>query len=298
VFVFLDLASLGAYLDSGEQDPAANFNHPQAFAFLRGDPNQFRIENGPVIAGPKNELQDSWFEWQPNLGLIAHLDDAAGIYNPLLLQRYDHYWKAAVGRENTLYDLLNIKYLIAKKDAKVSAKFMPVFDGDPLVNIWLNQKALPRAFMVYQAKLVSGGDEAFDAIQQKDFDPMKTIVIESSNTPISNLQLPTSNLPISNLHLKSRSTNSLAYEITTDADGYLFVGETFYPGWRALLDGKDAPMLRADYLFRAVPVPAGTHTLQMIFDPWSWKLGVMLTGLGLVGLIVGWFVDRRNQRAV
>ncbi|TMC56545.1 MAG: hypothetical protein E6J26_07190, partial [Chloroflexi bacterium] len=106
VFVFLDLASLGAYLDRSETDPSANFNHPQAFDFLRRDAVPARIETP----------EDSWFEWQPNLGLIAHLDDAAGIYNPLLLQRYDRYWKATSGRDNALYDLLNVKYLVAKKD--------------------------------------------------------------------------------------------------------------------------------------------------------------------------------------
>lgn len=296
VFVFLDLASLGAYLDSGEQNPSANFNHRQAFAFLKSDPNQFRIENGPVIVGPKNELQDSWFEWQPNLGLIAGLDDAAGIYNPLLLQRYDRYWKVASGRENVLYDLLNIKYLISKKDAKLSAKFTLAFDGDPQVNIWLNQKALPRAFMVYQTKVVSNGDEAFDAIQQKDFDPAKTIILESkAQRPTPNSQSSISNIQMSSVGLKSRSPNSLEYEVTTAAEGYLFVGETFYPGWRATVDGQEMPIVRADYLFRAVRVPAGTHMVRMIFDPLSWKIGVALTGSGFAGLVVGWLVDRRKR---
>ncbi|MEP7198286.1 MAG: YfhO family protein, partial [Chloroflexota bacterium] len=278
--VFLDLASLGAYLDSGEKDPSLNFNHPAAFEFLRSDLTPFRIETP----------EDSWFEWQPNLGLIARLDDAAGIYNPLLLQRYDRYWKEAMGRESVLYDLLNTKYLVAKKGAKVSGKFTPVFDGDPAVTIYRNTKALPRAFMVYQAQAVANGDEAFAALTTSGLDPMKTIVIEenSNSSPRADVArgiIPNPNRQPStfNVQVTTRSTNSLDLAVTTDADGWLFVGETFYPGWRATVDGNDAPVLRADYLFRAVRVSAGTHTIKMVFDPWSWKVGVGLTGLGVIG---------------
>jgi hypothetical protein len=292
--VFADLSSAGSYLDLGERDPTLNFQHPAVFNFLRRDPNPFRIETP----------EESWFEWQPNLGLLARLDDAAGIYNPLLLQRYDRYWKAAIGRENVLYDLLNTKYLIAKKDAKISAKFTPVFAGDPTVNVYLNPKALPRAFMVYQAQIVVNDDEAFAAIQQKDFDPTKTIILENSQLPTSKSPIPNSNLQSSifnpqtalqsQVSLKSRSTNSLELDVTSSGDGYLFIAETFYPGWRATVDDNDTPVLRANYLFRAVAVPAGTHTVRMIFDPWSFKVGVGMTVLGILGVCGGWWFTRQR----
>jgi hypothetical protein len=280
---FADLSSAGSYLDLGERDPTMNFHHPAVFNFLRRDPNPFRIETP----------EESWFEWQPNLGLLARLDDAAGIYNPLLLQRYDRYWKAAIGRENVLYDLLNTKYLIAKKDAKVSAKFTPVFAGDPTVNVYLNPKALPRAFMVPQAHVVANADEALAAIQAKDFDPTKTIILENSQLPTSKSQLPITNYQ-SSVSLKSRSTNTLEFDVTTNGDGFLFVGDTFYPGWRATVDDNDTPVLRANYLFRAVAVPAGTHTVRMIFDPWSFKVGVGMTVVGILGVCAGWWFTRKR----
>ncbi len=279
VFVFADLASLGAYLDMGESDPTANFNHPQAVGFLRNDHDPFRIETP----------EDSWFQWQPNLGLVAHLDDAAGIYNPLLLQRYARYWHAAIGRDNVLYDLLNTKYLVVKKDEKVGAKFTLAFDGDPSVNIWQNQNALPRAFMLYQSKFVKSADEAFDAITSSGFDPQQTIVLETADG-----ERRTANGGPSVVKFKSRGTNFVEYEVTSSGEGYLFTGDTYYPGWRAILDGIEAPLLRADYLFRAVKVPAGNHEVELIFDPLSWKVGVAFTTLGVIGLLVGGWLNRRN----
>ena len=281
LFVFLDLASLGAYADSGEADPSANFRHSDAVAFLKSDPNLFRTETP----------EDAWFQWQPNLPMIARLDDAAGIYNPLLLQRYDRYWKAAQSRDNVLYDLLNTKYLITKKDAKVGARFAPVFQGDLQVTIWLNSAALPRAFMVFQTKSVEGADAAFAAITQPGFDPTATVVLETANAAAAGA--PNAG-PLS-VSVLDYGVNSAAFQVTTGSDGYLFVGDTYYPGWRATLDGQDTPLLRADYLFRAVRVPAGQHTIRMLFDPLSWKLGIALTAAGLAGLLGWWLLERRGM---
>lgn len=49
---------------------------------------------------------------------------------------------------------------------------------------------------------------------------------------------------------------------------WLFFSEIYYPkGWKMFVDGKEVPYIKADYLLRAVYVPAGTHTVKMIFEP-------------------------------
>jgi hypothetical protein len=55
---------------------------------------------------------------------------------------------------------------------------------------------------------------------------------------------------------------------TSGAGGFVVVSDTFAPGWRATLDGKPAPLLRADFAFRAVAVPPGEHDVAMEYDPW------------------------------
>ena len=58
------------------------------------------------------------------------------------------------------------------------------------------------------------------------------------------------------------------------------MSEVYYPaGWMATLDGQPAEIARADYLLRAVPVPAGEHTLRMRFDPPRHSLSLWLSGL-------------------
>ncbi|MBH0204076.1 MAG: YfhO family protein [Nitrospira sp.] len=80
--------------------------------------------------------------------------------------------------------------------------------------------------------------------------------------------------------------------------GILVLTDAFYPGWKVRVDGEEQKILRANYLFRAVALPAGNHKVEFIYDPASFKVGLMIS-LGTAGLLVtvaliGWF--RRRAR--
>jgi uncharacterized membrane protein YfhO len=83
--------------------------------------------------------------------------------------------------------------------------------------------------------------------------------------------------------------------------GYLLQREAWYPGWRARVDGVETPLVRADLLFRAVPLTAGEHTVEVFFDSGSFKRGALVSVLGLLGLLVlavsDWAPGRRFWRA-
>jgi len=66
----------------------------------------------------------------------------------------------------------------------------------------------------------------------------------------------------------------------------LVVTDLDYPGWQATVDGLPAPIYRANYLFRAVPVPPGAHTVVMRFDPLSVRVGLAASLLTLLGALV------------
>ena len=97
-----------------------------------------------------------------------------------------------------------------------------------------------------------------------------------------------------------RSPNRLALDVTTERPALLVVADNWFPAWRARVDGEDAPVLRAYHTLRAVPVPAGTHTVEMVYDSRvvgrSLLLSILLT-FGLVGATVEQMVrERRSGR--
>jgi len=75
------------------------------------------------------------------------------------------------------------------------------------------------------------------------------------------------------------------------------LSDPFYPGWRAELDGRPAEILRANYAFRAVAVPAGQHTVTMTFRPASWAAGLAISLTTLVALAAAGVVRLRRKRA-
>jgi uncharacterized membrane protein YfhO len=64
----------------------------------------------------------------------------------------------------------------------------------------------------------------------------------------------------------------------------LVLADTWFPGWRAKVDGRSAPIVRTDQLLRGVVLPAGAHTVEFTYVPWSWRIGWILSLLTAVSL--------------
>jgi uncharacterized membrane protein YfhO len=95
-----------------------------------------------------------------------------------------------------------------------------------------------------------------------------------------------------------RQAERVVLEVKMAADGLLVLSEVYYPGWRAYTNGKEVPIYRADHILRAVPLKAGDHRVEMVFDPLWPKVGMAVSGVTLflaVGLI-GVAIARRKIR--
>jgi hypothetical protein len=85
-------------------------------------------------------------------------------------------------------------------------------------------------------------------------------------------------------------------DISADAskDGWLYLADSYYPGWYADVDGKQTQIYRANYAFRAIRLPKGTHTVHFIYDPWSRKIGAAISSTTILSL--GLFMMWRRKR--
>lgn len=91
--------------------------------------------------------------------------------------------------------------------------------------------------------------------------------------------------------------NSIRTEIRVTADhpGWLILSDAWYPGWNVRVDGKNTPVLRANVLFRAVEVPAGTHQVLIQYQPLSFYLGFTGTLVTILCLLFAFWISRRRR---
>jgi uncharacterized membrane protein YfhO len=104
-------------------------------------------------------------------------------------------------------------------------------------------------------------------------------------------------VPAATVAIRHYAPESVELETTVERPALLVLTDTFYPGWEATVDGRPTPVLRADYLFRAVPVAAGHHTVRFTYRPASVRVGAACTGVALLTLAaVGVASWRRRRR--
>ena len=94
--------------------------------------------------------------------------------------------------------------------------------------------------------------------------------------------------------LVSWDLNTLRLKTAAKAPAILVLSEGWYPGWRATVDGKDAPLYRAQVTLRGVAVPAGEHEVVFRFQPRSLRVGGLITGASLLALAAGVVFIRKS----
>ena len=274
LLLVLDLIALGWYV---ELEP----NNPER-GFAAGSPAlQYLKENAGL-----QRIEISTSAWQPNLPQLEGLYSIDGVYNPLELSNYAVYIGSVAYRGSPMYNLLGTKYVVAGKSDPPgdTAVIVPVFDQDPDVTLYLNTLSLPRAMVVHNAAVVDDHDAAFVAVHEESFDPQEIVILEEG-VPLD--QEPGE----SAITVLRYDANNASFEVSTDRPAYFLLSDIHHPQWKATVDDQETPILVADYALRAVPIPEGTHIVEMSFEPPAWTRGmiVTLTTLALLALLAFWY---------
>jgi Ca2+/Na+ antiporter len=288
--IWFDLFSLGAYVDASTDDPTRVYDHPNAIAFFKSEGGIFRVDSRGT--GVDNV-------WSADTAILYGLFDVNGD-NPLVLADFERYWEALGSRSARAYDMLNTKYLIARKGAPLDRdKFALVFE-DAAFNVYENTRALPRAFVVTDVRVAPNHAAALEMVRAEDFDPAQSVVLESDGGWMTDDRRPkTEDTSVighrSSVTIVGYGPNEIWLDVETARAGMLVFSEVFYPGWRAWVNEREVEIVRANYLFRAVQVPAGASRVRLLYEPRTFHVGIGWFVLTLVGLGVAVVVIRVNK---
>ncbi len=219
--------------------------------------------------------------FEQNQGMDWGLESVFG-YDPLELERYARFTTAVPDPRARAYDLLHTRYLITAQamDFPQEPNAPQLLDQRSGVWVYERPSALPAAWLVHRVE-VHGDEALLERLNDPDFDPRVAALLEQRPP----CELIETTQP-EEVRLFRRGNNRLEVEARAAAPGILLMSETFFPGWRAELDGEPISLVRADYALRAVCVPAGEHRITLVYAPVSLRIGAGITLLCL--LLVGW----------
>ena len=180
-------------------------------------------------------------------------------------------------------NFLNVKYLI---QTDKEGKEFPIANPEANGNAWF----------VNQIQLVSTADEEMKALDK--LDSKKVAVINSKEFKFRKTAFVKDSL--ASITLDLYQPNDLKYTSINSNDGFAVFSEMYYKnGWNAYIDGNKVEHLRANYVLRALPIPAGKHTIEFKFEPEVVKTGSTITLLSSIGmvllLVAGIYFERKKE---
>lgn len=169
-------------------------------------------------------------------------------------------------------NMLNTKYFILPAGEK--GQTAPI----------LNPYAYGNAWFVDKVQYVGNANEEIDALGNTNL--QQTAIVDARfKSQLKDVSTGFKD-SLSTIRLTTYEPNRLVYEVSTPKEGVVVFSEMYYPGWQATIDGQPADIARADYILRAMNIPAGKHTIEMRFDPKSLHIteGIAYGALALMVL--------------
>ena len=144
-----------------------------------------------------------------------------------------------------------------------------------------NPHAMGNAWFVNEIAYVNNANEEIEAIHE--LNPAETAVVDKRFAEILKPMVSDSTATI---QLVAYEPNYLKYEVDSKNGGTVVFSEIYYPGWRSSVDGQEVAHGRANYILRAMNVPAGKHVVEFSFDPVSLHVteNIAFIALGLLVL--------------
>jgi len=244
---------------TGNQEVRQPAPRPVDEAILKDKDPDFR-----VIDFSQTLLQDA---------VTPYYYKSIGGYSAARLKRYDELVEGQLSKSvnHNVLDMLNTKYFISRDTA---GKYVMA----------PNSTACGHAWFVKSINFADNADREMQAISS--FAPKDEAIVDKRFNKAIDPKLPIGD-PNATIKLTSYNPDHLTYQTGSTANQVAVFSEIYYDkGWKMLIDGKEAPYFRADYVLRAARIPLGNHKVEFIFHPASYYTGEKLSLAGSILLVL------------
>ena len=238
------------------------------------DKSYYRVIN--LSNGVENVLND---------GSTSYFHNSVGGYHAAKPRRYEELFEHQIYKGNfEILNMLNTKYII-----------FPDKDGN--IRVQQNNEANGHAWFVDKIKFANSADDEIRALDSLKTD--QEVVIETSfQDELKNISFQKDTT--ATISLINYKANEISYKSSTSSTQLAVFSEMYYKnGWNAYIDEEKAPIIRANYVLRALVVPKGEHKIIFKFEPTVIKKGSAITLVSYVLLVLiplGWFFIEKRKK--
>jgi hypothetical protein len=250
--------------------PAARDLHPAFFSVL-GQPT---FEQSVALAF-QNHL--------PNVGVLHGIDYFQEI-DALSRRPYNDFLAFAnvldFDRQVRLLRTFNVQYLVSFRELRETGVHLIKRFPDYYSWLYRVENTVPRAYMVNAMEVEKQPLRVLERLSQREFDPLRKVVLDSA------VAIRFGDSFEARLEFERYDHRQVRIRASSAQDAILVLADSYYPGWKAYVDGQETTILRANQFFRAIVLPKGVHGVEFRYEPWSFRLGCLISTFTLTGILV------------
>ncbi len=289
-------------------------NEPETAAFIKQyDKGYYRIlpwryvenevfvfKNGRAL-GTDNEYKDSLEMLTPNLSMYYKINNYGG-YDPLEYKKHVDFladtdsggMKGGDSSNECLskgFNTLNLtctKYILSP--FSLDFRQLRLINTIKTIKIYKNTAALPIISFASSARYLKDDTDILGEIRGNRVNFSREVLIKGEG---KNEKSPGKPVLIN----VKRWDSEINFTAETPVQGYAVISNSFYPGWKAYVDGAQTHIYNADYIFQAVKLEKGTHEIRLIYEPDSVKKGTVITVISLIlyfALLITGIISRKK----
>lgn len=300
-FLVTELLYLAAPLITAGTDIRPMAQADPVTRYLARDTSLYRV-SGFYDRGPIFGVEDVGGE--PSL-LLARYQEYTDVLQGYPLNHFarpegPHGVALHAGFDSPLLALLNVKYSILSGRDLMEARLEDpsrIVQIAPGTVIYRHPTVFPRVLASWGYRVLRDRAAVLSELRRPDYDPSVSILLERQPAlPPGFGAAPGAPIAPARLRVTSYEDTRVVVRAQFPRPGFLVLNDVYYPGWQGEIDGRPATIYRANYLFRAVAVPAGSHEVRFVYRDRMALLGAAVALLtGLCG-ITAWLVEGRQPR--
>lgn len=144
------------------------------------------------------------------------------------------------------------------------------------VNIYQYKNFLPRAFIVHKAIIAKDEEGIFEKLNDPSFNPREIAILEGEGFFLK-MSVESEDIGKDSVEIIHYSPNGIRLKANLKKNGLLILNEIFFPGWQAYVDGQKEHIFKANYIMRSVYLREGSHAVEFVYTPLSFKIGATIT---------------------